>query len=42
MLDIEQFQNALLLQTNSAGTCSSYMRSADAFVGPPDVGCPIY
>jgi hypothetical protein len=42
MLDIEQFQSALLLETDTAGARSSDMRSADAFVGPPVVGCPIY
>jgi len=42
MLDIVELQRALFLKTNTAGTRSSYMRSADAFVGPPVVGCPIY
>lgn len=42
MLDIVKFQSALLLKNNTAGTRSSYMRSADAFVGPPVVGRPIY
>jgi hypothetical protein len=42
MLDIVEFRSALLLKTNTAGTRSAYMRSADAFVGPPVVGCPIY
>ena len=42
MLDTVEFRRALLLQTNTAETRSSYMRSAGAFVGPPVVGCPIY
>jgi hypothetical protein len=38
MLDIEEFPSALLLKTSTAGTHSSYMRSAGAFIGPPVVG----